>query len=240
MKLKTLAMAAMVAMLPMTMQAAELPDGPHIVTSGTGTIEVKPDMATLLIEVKVSAKDAATAKKQNDERVAKYMDFLEKNGIAKADIDAANLQTRLEYNYPNSSASSKVVKDYAAVRQVKVTVRDLDKLNTLLDGALAAELNEIRDVSLGVAKDESYRAEVRKKAVDNAIAQANSLAKDFGVKLGPVFSIRYRAPNNAPVPMMMRAYKAADSASASSADQTYQQQTISFDDQVDVVFDIQR
>ncbi|MBK5073475.1 oxidative stress defense protein [Budviciaceae bacterium CWB-B4] len=238
MKLKALAMAAVVAMLPMTMQAAELPDGPHIVTSGTGTIEVQPDMATLLIEVKVSDKDAAVAKKQNDERVAKYMEFLEKNGIAKADIDAANIQTRLEYNYPNSNDSSKVVKDYAAVRQVKVTVRQLDKLNTLLDGALSAGLNEIRDVTLGVAKDDTYRNEVRKKAVENAKVQAEELAKDFGVKLGPVFSIRYRAANPMPVPMM-RAYK-SDAVSASGIDQTYQQQSISFNDQVDVVFDIQR
>ncbi|MBK5144438.1 oxidative stress defense protein [Budviciaceae bacterium BWR-B9] len=238
MKLKALAMAAVVAMLPMTMQAAEVPDGPHIVTSGTGTIEVKPDMATLLIEVKVSDKDAAVAKKQNDERVAKYMEFLEKNGIAKADIDAANIQTRLEYNYPNSNDSSKVVKDYAAVRQVKVTVRQLDKLNTLLDGALSAGLNEIRDVTLGVAKDDAYRNEVRKKAVENAKVQAEELAKDFGVKLGPVFSIRYRAANPMPVPMM-RAYK-SDAVSASGIDETYQQQSISFNDQVDVVFDIQR
>ncbi|AWH89357.1 oxidative stress defense protein [Limnobaculum parvum] len=238
MKLKALAMAAVVAMLPMTMQAAELPDGPHIVTSGTGTIEVKPDMATLLIEVKVSDKDAAVAKKQNDERVAKYMEFLEKNGIVKADIDAANIQTRLEYNYPNSNDSSKVVKDYAAVRQVKVTVRQLDKLNTLLDGALSSGLNEIRDITLGVTKDDTYRNDVRKKAVENAKIQAEALAKDFGVKLGPVFSIRYRAANPMPVPMM-RAYK-SDAVSASGIDETYQQQSISFNDQVDVVFDIQR
>lgn len=241
MKLKALAAAAMMIALPVTMQvqAAELPNGPHIVTSGTGTIEVKPDIATLLIEVKVSDKEAAVAKKQNDERVAKYMDFLDKNGIAKADIDAANIQTRLEYHYPNSGSNAEVVKDYAAVRQVKVTVRNLDKLNTLLDGALSAGLNEIRDVNLGVAKDEAYRAEVRKKAVDDAIAQAKGLAKDFGVTLGPVFSIRYRAQNNAPVPVMMRAYK-ADSAAGTTAEQTYQQQTISFNDQVDVVFDLQR
>lgn len=237
MKLKTLAMAAMVAMLPLTGIAAELPEGPHIVTTGTGSIDVTPDMATLMIEVSVTNKEAAVAKKQNDERVAKYMDFLEKNGIAKADIAAANIQTRIDYSYNSGiSSSSKAAKDYVAIRQVKVTVRDLDKLNTLLDGALSAGLNEIRDINLGVVKDEAFRAEARKKAVDNAVAQAKDLAKDFGVTLGPVYSIRYRAPNAAPAPMM-RAYK-ADSVSSNSADQTYQQQSISFDDQVDVVFDI--
>lgn len=237
MKLKMLAMAAMVAMLPLTGMAAELPQGPHIVTTGTGSLDVIPDMATLMIEVSVTNKEPAVAKKQNDERVAKYMDFLEQNGVAKADIAAANIQTRIDYGYNNAiSNSNKAAKDYVAIRQVKVTVRDLDKLNTLLDGALSSGLNEIRDISLGVAKDEVFRAQARKKAVDDAIAQAKDLAKDFGVTLGPVYSIRYQAPNELPA-LMMSAYK-SDSVSSNNADQTYQQQNISFNDQVDVVFDI--
>lgn len=37
------------------------------------------------------------------------------------------------------------------MRTVEVTLRQLDKLNSLLDGALKAGLNEIRSVSLGGA-----------------------------------------------------------------------------------------
>ena len=112
-----------------------------------------------------------------------------------------NIQTRLDYNYNSGVSSSKADKEYVAIRQVKVTVRDLDKLNTLLDGALSSGLNEIRDITLGVAKDEAFRAEARKKAVDSAVTQAKDLAKDFGVTLGPVFSIRYRAPSSSPAPI---------------------------------------
>ena len=59
----------------MAAQANELPDGPHIVTSGTASVDAVPDIATLAIEVNVAAKDAATAKKQADERVAQYISF---------------------------------------------------------------------------------------------------------------------------------------------------------------------
>ncbi|MDR0806817.1 MAG: oxidative stress defense protein [Enterobacteriaceae bacterium] len=240
MKLNTFVIAAMVAMLPMTtVFAAELPDGPHIALSGSGTLLVKPDIATLLIEVRVADKEAASAKKKSDARVAKYLDLLEENGIAKSDVDSANIHVRPEYHYPNSSSGSKEVREYAAVREVKVTVRDLDKLNTLLDGALALGLNEIRDVNLSVSKDEAYRTEVRKMAVDDAIAKAKILAQNFGVTLGPVFSIDYHSSNDMSMPVMMRAHK-SEALAATSADQTYEQQTISFTDQVDVVFDIQR
>jgi uncharacterized protein YggE len=45
-----------------SVQANELPDGPHIVTSGTASVDAVPDIATLAIEVNVAAKDAASAK----------------------------------------------------------------------------------------------------------------------------------------------------------------------------------
>lgn len=83
MKLKVLALAATLGLTTMAAQASELPDGPHIVTSGTASVAAVPDIATLAIEVNVSAKDAASAKKQADDRVAQYLSFLEKSGIAK-------------------------------------------------------------------------------------------------------------------------------------------------------------
>lgn len=239
MKLKALAMAAMIGLgtLPLALQAAEVPEGPHVVTSGTASVEATPDIATLSIEVSNSSKDAATAKKEVDERVAQYFDFLNKNGIEKKDINAANLRTQPEYDYPKTGGS--VLKGYVAVRQVQVTVRKLDKLNDLLDGALKSGLNEIRGVELGVAEPDHYRDEARQKAIDDATKQAGALATGFKAKLGGVYSIRYHVSNYQPAPMA-RMFKGASAQADTSAAQTYEQQTIRFDDQVDVVFDLVR
>ena len=141
MKFKVMALAALVGFSAMSVQAGELPDGPHIVTSGTASVDAAPDIATLAIEVNVAAKDAATAKKQADERVAQYLSFLEQNQVAKKDISSANLRTQPDYDYQNGKS---ILKGYRAVRTVEVTLRQLDKLNPLLDGALKAGLNEIR------------------------------------------------------------------------------------------------
>nr|WP_256347913.1 oxidative stress defense protein [Serratia proteamaculans] len=234
-----MAMAAMVGLgtLPLALQAAEVPEGPHVVTSGTSSVDATPDIATLAIEVSVSSKDAAQAKKQVDERVAQYFDFLQKNNIEKKDISAANLRTQPEYDYLKTGES--VLKGYRAVRQVQVTLRQLDKLNGLLDGALKSGLNEIRAVELGVAKPDVYREQARQKAIENATQQAASLAKGFNAKLGPVYSIRYHVANYQPMPVA-RMYKSAGAAAESDAAQTYEQQSIHFDDQVDVVFELQR
>jgi Uncharacterized conserved protein, COG2968 len=122
------------------------------------------------------------------------------------------------------------------VRTVEVTLRELDKLNSLLDGALKAGLNEIRSVSLGVAQAESFKDKARKAAIDDATRQAQQLAAGFNAKLGPVYSIRYHVSNYQPSPMV-RMMKA--DAAPVSAQETYAQPTIQFDDQVDVVFQLE-
>ncbi len=232
-KFKVMALAAAIGFSAMSVQANELPDGPHIVTSGTASVAAVPDIATLAIEVNIAAKDAASAKKQADQRVAQYLSFLEQNGVAKNDISSANLRTQPDYDYQNGKS---VLKGYRAVRTVEVTLRQLDKLNSLLDGALKAGLNEIRSVSLGVAKPDAYKDKARKAAIDDAIHQAQSLAAGFHSKLGPVYSVRYHVSNYQPSPMV-RMMKA--DAAPVSAQETYEQPTIQFDDQVDVVFQLQ-
>ena len=234
MKFKIMALAALVGFSALSVQANELPNGPHIVTSGTASVDATPDIATLAIEVNVAAKDAASAKKQADERVAQYLSFLEQNQIAKKDISAANLRTQPDYDYQNGKS---ILKGYRAVRTVEVTLRQLDKLNALLDGALKAGLNEIRSVSLGVAQPDAYKDKARKAAIDDAIHQAQQLASGFKSKLGPVYSVRYHVSNYQPSPMV-RMMK-ADAAPAASAQETYEQPVIQFDDQVDVVFQIE-
>lgn len=233
MKFKMMALAALIGCSTFPALANELPNGPHIVTTGTASVDAVPDIATLTIEVNVAAKDAASAKKQADDRVAQYLTFLQNNNVEKKDIASANLRTQPDYDYQDGKS---ILKGYRAVRTVEVTLRELDKLNSILDGALKAGLNEIRSVSLGVAKPESYKDEARKAAIKDAIHQAEQLASGFSSKLGSVYSVRYHVSNYQPQPMV-RMIK-ADAAPA-SAQESYEQPTIQFDDQVDVVFELQ-
>ena len=233
MKFKILVLAAMMGLGSGAM-AADLPDSPHIVTTGSATVDAVPDIARLNIEVNVSDKDAGSAKKQADQRVAQYMTFLKNNGVEKKDINAANLRTQPMYEYTKEGKA--ILKGYQAIRNVTVTVRDLNKLNDLLDGALKAQLNEIRSVSFEVASPQAYQDKARQAAIEDAIRQANKLAEGFHSKLGPVWSIRYHVADVQPVPVM-RMMKAAAAPDVSVSD-TYEQQKIQFDDRVDVVFEL--
>ena len=236
MTFKTLAFYALIGLGTVSAQASELPDGPHVVTSGAASVNAVPDMATLAIEVSVSAKDAVEAKRKVDDRVANYMTFLQKNGVNKKDIHAANLSTQPEYEYLREGKTQ--LKGYRAVRQVEVTLHQLDKVSPLLDGALKAGLNEIRSVSFGVSEPEEFKNKARQAAIDDAIKHGQQLAEGFNGKLGPVYSIRYHVASYQPAPIvhMMK----ADSVAPVSAEGTYDRKSIQFNDQVDVVFELER
>ena len=61
MKFKVIALAALMGISGMAAQANELPDGPHIVTSGTASVDAVPDIATLSIEVNVASMYSGSA-----------------------------------------------------------------------------------------------------------------------------------------------------------------------------------
>lgn len=226
-------LAGMVGTTPAAM-AAELPDGPHLSISGHAKIAATADMATLVIEVSHEDKQASVAKQLVDNTVAKYFDFLHQQGIDDTAIDAANITTQPQYDY--SQQGNPKLLGYQAQRHIVVKVAPLDKLNVLLDGALKSGLNEIRSVSFSVADPLHYQQQVRAAAINDAMSQAEQIAKGFGAKLGPVWSINYSndnsTPSDSPPALKMRTL------AASSTQQTYQPTTLYFTDQVDVVFDL--
>ncbi len=134
-------------------------------------IDAKPNMATLSIEVNQTASTAAKAKALADEKVAAYFSFLEKNGVATKDINAANLQTQPEYEYVKDQ-SPKII-GYRAIRNVEVKLMDLSKLNTLMDGALKAGLNDIQGIQMGVSDPAAYQQQAREAAIQDAQSKAN-------------------------------------------------------------------
>lgn len=104
-----------------------------------------PDMVTLLINVAVIEKNVASAKAAVDKRVKQYFDFLNNKVIENSDINVVNITTQPKYEYDKAAEKSKIV-GYTAEHSVEVKIYKLDQMNSLLDGALVAGLNEINAV----------------------------------------------------------------------------------------------
>ncbi|WP_017223392.1 oxidative stress defense protein [Moritella dasanensis] len=216
------------AFISPSLMAAEV-SFPHLETTGMGEIITSPDMAVFSVQVSENRKSAKAAKSAVDNVIAAFNKRLEAQGVVRTDIESTNITLRPEYQYKKDSKPELI--GYRANRIVNVTVRDLDKLNDYLDGALGDGINSITNIQLKVSDESTYIEQARQAAIVDAKEKAASLAKGFGEKVDGVWKITYR--NSSPRPMLMRSMAMDSTANVES---TYQDAQIIIRDQVDVVF----
>ena len=225
--LLSLVVGASLSLLPAFVSAN--PDGPHLAVTGSGQVEVTPDMADIDIAVSLTRTTAKEAKDASDKAIATLLQRLNEMGIARKDIKSANISLRAEYSYPKNQAPKLL--GYHVNRDVSVTVRDLNKLNTLLDGALTDGLNRINGITLRSSQEPKLRAQARSKAIENAINKGNTLAKGFNQTIMGVWEISYDSPSPRPYMRSMMAEGAGN-------DMGYMDSKIYIRDQVNVIFSL--
>lgn len=164
-----------------------LPDAPHVVTSGEGKITAKPDLARVTITAQYRNANGATAKQSVDRSIDAFLKIAPDFGLTPDDITASDVSVSEDINY--DSRDRRVSNGFLATREVKLKLRDLQRLGALLDAALAAGLTEIGNVSFESSREDQLRLEARSKAVADAREKASGLATAFGGSLGPVYSI---------------------------------------------------
>lgn len=155
--------------------------------TGTGQVFLTPDIAYLSIGVHTENKEAAEAVAANNAQAKAVADALKAAGVDKKDIQTTGFSIFPQQQYDDKGTVIGIL--YVVDNTVYVTVRDLEKLGSLLDAAISAGANSITGIRFDVEDKDKPMSEARKMAVENARAQAEELAQAAGVKLGPVQSI---------------------------------------------------
>lgn len=182
-----------------------------ISVTGTGEIDVKPDMAYLSLGVQTNAATAKDAQTQNAAVIQKLTNLLK--GTWK--IDAADIQTSQFYVQPNYSYSDKdgqKITGYIAYHTLKVKYTNLDQIGALLDDASSAGANQIGDVTFTVQNPDQYQEQVIAKAMANANLKAGAIAKAANRQLGSVLNIVQNDGSLAPIFTHSVSFSAASSA----------------------------
>jgi uncharacterized protein YggE len=218
--------AATVTALP---ALAASPEFAHIETSGYGEVVARPDMAQFTVQAVESTLTAEQAKHAVDQVVSKFIARLTNAGVSRDAIQSSNLYLSPKYQYPKSGQAELV--GYQASRRVTVTVNELDKLNTYLDGALGDGIDRVDNIQLKVSDRQRYQEQARQQAIQNANEKARSLAQGFGGTLGGVWKVSYH--NNNVQPVMMREM-AMDAKMGGNAG--YQDSVVTISDSVNVVY----
>jgi uncharacterized protein YggE len=164
-----------------------LPDGPHVVVKGEAKVSVKPDSVRIRFDFEHHAPLPLPAKRAVDEAVNLLLAKTAAYGIDEADISASDLDTSEDVTHTDDG--KRVSNGFVAGRSVTVVLKHVDRLDALLDDALAAGARRIGEVSFESTEAEALRERARREAIDEAKARAANIAGAFDALLGPVYSI---------------------------------------------------
>lgn len=199
MSIIALAAIALSACGPATIVANPLPPQRTLVVTGSGMIQMTPDIAYINIGVHTEKPTATDAVTENNTQTQQVI-----NAIKAAGVDSKDIQTTNFSIYPNTQydpqTNQKIGTTYVVDNTVNVTVRKLDQLGDMLDAAVKVGANSVNSIQFDVFDKSSYLKQARTQAVKDAQTQAQQLASDSGVTLGNIQTLSF--VNNIPMPVM--------------------------------------
>jgi uncharacterized protein YggE len=212
-----------------------------ISVSGHGEVLAVPNIATFSFSVVADKAAVADAQTQAATVANAITAYLKSAGVADADIQTSGYSVSPQYEYQNaacpqpvpmqmpsapgvsSGASSGVVvycppgkqvlTGYEVSQSTTVKVRDTSKAGSLLAGVGTKGATQISGLTFTIDQPDTVQAEARDKAIADAKAKADALAKSLGVSLVRVVSFNENGSGGV-VPMV---YNMAAGSSATPA-----------------------
>ncbi len=187
------------------------PEPATISVSGQGRVTAPPDMATISTGVVTESERSEDALRENNVVVSALMKTLDDSGVDVADRQTSNFSVSPRYSRERNESGSPKIDGYRVSNQVKIVVRDLDKLGGLLDALVKSGSNQLGSIAFGLSNQDALADEARVQAVKSARKRAELYAKAAGRKVGEVLSISESAIA-VPRPMMRNAMMMAEAA----------------------------
>lgn len=184
MKKLPLAMAGIMAIsffAPSVLPSAEEPVGTISVT-GDATVKVVPDEVIITLGVETRDPSLDEAKEQNDKRVRRVIALARSHGVEAKHIQTDFINISPEYEYLNHDVD-KIV-GYRVGKTIVITLRDIDKFDTLFSDVLELGANYVHGVEFRTTELRKYRDKARALAINAAEEKATALASELGQSIG--------------------------------------------------------
>lgn len=168
--------------------------------AGEGKITVQPDIAQVTVGIQANGSTVKSVQEQINSIINKVSEGIKQSGVDAKDIQTVNYSINPDYDY---SGGSQRIKGYSASTNLFIKVREIDKVNQVIDTATTSGANQVGGISFDVDDRKKWENEARIKAVDDAKRKARDAAKVAGFKLGRIINYAENFggyPN--PIPMM--------------------------------------
>ncbi len=168
-------------------------DGTISVT-GTATITVEADRASLTLGVRTNAKDAAEAAQMNADKVKKVIDALAEAGIPEEKIKTAYYYVSPVYDYSSFSEEA-AIKGYQVSNTLTVSVDEIERVGSIIDVALDHGANSCDGVTFQSAQSRGAYDQALMAAIEEGRRKAELMAKAMGGTLGDLISCNESSGN---------------------------------------------
>ena len=175
------AIAAMTAVTALPVRAAEVDiqsSGPVVELQVMQQVMGDPDKATVGAGVTTRAPTAQAAMQQNAAAMDKVLQRLDALGIERRYVQTSGIRLNPQYDYRDGDQPR--FNGYEASNNVTIELRDIDAVGGTLDALVAAGATNISGPDWGIVDDSNARAQARKAAFDQAMAQARDYARMAG------------------------------------------------------------
>jgi len=205
-----------------------------ISVSGSSKLDAMPDQAEVYLRIETVSSTPEEAQSLNTARANKVIELLRANGLTDKEIETTgyNLDNLREWE------SGKLVeKGYRASHTLRLTIKNLDKVGSLMKLAIDNGANKVDSVRFGLSdeKEKEFREELLSKATEDARNKADSLAKSLDTSVKGVISVSESTPYARPYYFYD---KAMVETSAAAETPMIQPESVSLTTTVNVVFEI--
>ena len=196
----TKALAAAAAKTPATAQVSSTASQAGtsengIWVTGEGSVTLEPDLAVLGLGVEARGETVSEALAEASTAMDAVLGALRSRDIQDRDVQTRRFSVRPVYEYQEVVQSgtrreTRVLVGYVVSNTVTVKIRDLGSVGVVIDDVATAggDATRIDDVRFTVDDQSVYAAELRSKAVADAMTKARHFANLAGVSLGePTF-----------------------------------------------------
>ena len=153
--------------------------------TGSAAVNVVPDRVLVQLGVQSNGVTPDDVQAANTVAMQKVIQTVQAMGVQSKDI--ATDWYIIEPLYDNYN--SLYIKGYRINNIVAVTLRDVNKLSSLIAGVLKAGANQVMNVELYTSELRTYRDQARGLAMKAAAEKARDLANAAGVETGCVLHI---------------------------------------------------
>ncbi|MEK7615491.1 MAG: SIMPL domain-containing protein [Patescibacteria group bacterium] len=185
-------------------QVGKAPATEHTLSvEGIGIATIKPDVAGVSFSVETKGKDLPETQSKNATTMNALIASMKELGMEEKDIQTSSYNSYEDKVY-NPRTNTYTSNGWVVTQQVNLTIRNTEKVSPILSKLGTLGATNISGPNWRVENDASTVDVAREKAITDAHARAEKMAKQLGVKLGRIVAYSEGQNNSQPMPYAMK------------------------------------